>query len=153
MANISYMEEMAVVGMIKSGMSMPQIRKETGLSVKVVSKIAKAHDLKINRTRNKITPEIENKIIELSKLGYTSGEISRELMIGTSTCQIILKEHRDEMCEAPEGGEEVQLTIDPPDPPDGGQDPEELRDPLTMIQDALRLINGAIELIKEKYYE
>lgn len=162
MAIIKPMEENAVFGMLVRGMNMQQIRRETGLSNKVVSKIAKKYALRIPYSKTKITPEIVSKIMELEKTGKPHREISAELMIGTSTCNRIIKEQKakenveqraDAMCEAPEGGEEVQLTIDPPDSPDGGQDPEELRDPFEMIQNALKEINGAIELLKEKYYD
>lgn len=162
MAKIPYVTEMAIVGMLKSGMNIQEIRKEVGYSQCTISRIAKEHGAKPARSYAKITPDIVKQIMYLDSIGKSRSAIAKELMIGTSTVSKIIRKQKakadvnqwiDAMCKAPDDGEEVQLTIDPQDPPDGGQDPEELRDPFTMIQDALRQINGAIELIKEKYYE
>lgn len=162
MAKIPYVTEMAIVGMLKSGMNIQEIRKEVGYSQCTISRIAKEHGAKPARSYAKITPDIIKQIMYFDSIGKSSSAIAKELMIGTSTVSKIIRKQKakanveqwaDAMCEAPEVGEEVQLTIDPPDPPDGGQDPEELRDPFEMIQDALKVIIGAIELIKEKYYE
>lgn len=162
MAKIPYVEEMAIVGMLKSGMNIQEIRKEVGYSQCTISRIAKEHGAKPARSYAKITPDIIKKIMELDSIGKSRSAIAKELMVGTSTVGKIIRKQKsksdveqwiDTMCKAPNDGEEVQLTIDPPDPPDGGQDPEELRDPFEMIQNALREINGAIELIKGMYYE
>lgn len=100
MANLSYEDEMFILGIYNSGVTnMIDIVTKTGRSDDTIRNVLKKYGLKVSSRYTKITEEHRRKAKELRAHGRSYKEIAIALHVGCSTVKSLIN---DECAEKPQ---------------------------------------------------
>ncbi len=140
MANLSYEDEMFILGIYNSGVTnMIDIVTKTGRSDDTIRNVLKKYGLKVSSRYTKITDEHRQKAKELRAKGCSYKEIAVALHVGCSTVKNLVQ---DERCEKPQQ-------------PQQDQHERQLQIPIcneikSVPIEALRMLRDAIDMIIEE---
>lgn len=93
MANLSYEEEMFILGIYNSGITnMIDIVSKTGRSDDSIRNVLKKYGLSVSRKYTKITPEMRITAKQMRSTGASYKDIAVQLHIGCSTVKRLLND-------------------------------------------------------------
>lgn len=93
MANLSYEEEMFILGIYNSGITnMIDIVSKTGRSDDSIRKVLGKYGLSVSRKYTKITPEMRTAAKQMRSTGASYKDIAVQLHIGCSTVKRLLND-------------------------------------------------------------
>lgn len=116
MANLSYEEEMFILGIYNSGITnMIDIVSKTGRSDDSIRKVLGKYGLSVSRKYTKITPEMRIAAKQMRNAGASYKDIAVQLHIGCSTVKRLLNDstvYQQQKTQQPEPQEHpVQLPL------------------------------------------